>query len=118
MIDGFFGKGIQVDRIEDKTVFSYAKEVLEELITQRQDPLYFLLGPKFLELGIRKKDRQMNRKVALYEAWGKKDVRDKVSEVKAKAERGELGEKPHDLIEAIVMNSLKEKKGDELVYDD
>lgn len=52
----------------------------------------------------------MNRKVAVYEAWGKKVVRDKADEIKAKAERGELGEKPHDLIEAIVMNSMKEKK--------
>ena len=60
----------------------------------------------------------MNRKVALYEAWGKKVVGDKINEIKAKAERGELGEKPHDLIEAIVMNSLKEKKENELVYDD
>ena len=63
-----------------------------------------------MELGIRKKDREMNRKVVLYEAWGKQVVGDKIKEIKAKAERGELGEKPHDLIEAIVMNSMKEKK--------
>ena len=87
MINVFFGKRMQSDRIEGKTVFTYAKEVIGDLIAQRRDFFYFLLGSKFLELGIRKKDREMNRKVALYEAWGKKVVGDKVSEIKAKAER-------------------------------
>ena len=118
MIDGFFGKGIQVDRIEGKTVYLYAKEVLEGLTLQRRDPLYFLFGQKFLELGIRKMDREMNRKVAVYEAWGKGVVEGKIKEIKARAEKGGLGEKPSNLIEAIVMDSLKAKKEDELLYDE
>ena len=69
-----------------------------------------------MELGIRRKDREMNRKVVLYEAWGKQVVGDKIKKIKEKAERGELGEKPSDLIEAIVRDSLNEER--EGVYDD
>ena len=60
----------------------------------------------------------MNRKVAVYEAWGKGVVEGKIKEIKAKAEKGGLGEKPSNLIEAIVMDSLKAKKEDELLYDE
>ena len=41
----------------------------------------------------------------------------KINGIKAKKKIGELGEKCHSLIEAIV-NSLKEKKENELIYND
>ena len=70
-----------------------------------------MLGPKFLDLGIREKDRKANKKLAIYEAWGKSVVGDKIQKLKEQMERGGLGEKPKDLIEAVYRNSLKEKKG-------
>ena len=53
MIEGFFGQNIKEDRIEDKKVFTYLKELLGQLLSQRRTILYLMLGPKFLELGIR-----------------------------------------------------------------
>ena len=116
MVDCFFGENIKDEKIEGKGIFQFAKEIMGESMTQR-DIFYFLLGLKFINLGIRKKDRVLNRKIAIYEAWGKKVIEDKIAGIKDKAERGELGKKPNDLIEAIVRNSMKEKKENELGYD-
>ena len=77
-----------------------------------------MLGPKFLDLGIREKDRIVNRKLAIYEAWGKSVVGDKIERLQGQIEREELGEKPKDLIEAVYRNSLKEKKGNKLLYNE
>ena len=89
---------------------------MAELLRQR-DFLQFILGARFIKLGLREKDRVMNRKTSIYDAWGRKVVEDKITAIKEKAERGELGKKPKDLIEAIVRNSMKEKKENELGYD-
>ena len=109
MVDCFFGENIKEEKIEGKTIFQFAKEIMGESMSQR-DILYFLLGIKFINLGLRKKDRLMNRKISMYEAWGRNVIDDKIASIKEKAERGELGKKPNDLIEAIVRNSMKDKR--------
>ena len=65
MVDCFFGENIKDEKIEGKGIFQFAKEIMGESMTQR-DIFYFLLGLKFINLGIRKKDRMLNRKIAIY----------------------------------------------------
>ena len=82
---------------------------------QITDLSHILFGVKYLELGLRAKDREVNRRVQLFRAWGKKFLMERVEEAKVKIEKGEIGEKV-DLIEAITRNSMKEKKEGELAY--
>ena len=69
-----------------------------------------MFGVKFLNAGIRKKDKDLNRRLALYKAWGKNLVNERVTEIKKKIEEGNQETNSNDLIEAITKNSLKETK--------
>lgn len=57
---------------------------------QRGDPFYFIFGPRFLDLGLRKKDRDLNRRIKLYKSWGHKIVSERMEQIKNKIENGEL----------------------------
>lgn len=64
-----------------------------------------------------KKQRELNEDLRIYKSWEKKVVEDRVEEAKSKIkEKGFSEENSCDLIEAIVKNSMKEKKEGELVY--
>ena len=67
-------------------------------------------APLLVSLGLRKFDRDLNERIKAYHGWGKQIVQAKVKEVKDKIENGELKGEPKDLIEAVVKNSMKEKK--------
>ena len=45
---------------------TFMNELVIESISQGTDPLGLLLGEKFLNLGIRQKDRETNRKIKIY----------------------------------------------------
>ena len=47
------------------------KQMAADLGLQRIDPLFFLFGTTYLNLGIKKKDRDLNRRIALFKSWGK-----------------------------------------------
>ena len=49
-----------------------------DLSLQNADPLYMLLGLKFVKLGLRKKDKDINRRLMMYRAWGNDFVQKKV----------------------------------------
>ena len=44
--------------------------------------LSFLFGARILELGLTEGNRKLNRKRAIYEAWGKKVIGDKIKKIK------------------------------------
>ena len=65
---------------------------------QRGDFCTTVLGAKFLNLGLREKDRSLNRRLKLYKEWGHRIVGERVEEIKQKIERGEISETSNDLI--------------------
>lgn len=58
--------------------------MVADLGLQRVDPLFALFGVKYLELGIKKKDKDLNRRIALFKSWGKAIVDQKIEETKEK----------------------------------
>ena len=105
----FFGKSFSEEKIEGKSIFEFIQTLIGDISSQTADPIYLLFGCQFLELGIRSKDRSINERLKIYKAWVKEVVNEKVEKVKKKVEDGE-DENSQDLIEAIIRNSLKEKK--------
>lgn len=45
-----------------------------DLLSQTYSLPYALFGIKFLNLGLRQKDRDVNRRLKIYKNWGKKMV--------------------------------------------
>ena len=75
-----------------------------------------MFGVGYKDLGLRKKDRELSNNRRIFRAWGRKVVEDRVNEIKGKIEKGEISENPKDIIEAITINSLKNKKEGEITY--
>ena len=69
MLSCFFGRRLKEDKIEGDTAFIFLRKLLAGLTSQTVDLFYAMFGAKFLQLGIRQMDREMNRKVRIYNAW-------------------------------------------------
>ena len=50
---------------------------MSDLLDQTYSLPYALFGVKFLNMGFRKKDRDINRRLKIYKNWGKKIVSDR-----------------------------------------
>jgi hypothetical protein len=61
------------------------------------EPVALALGPKFLELGLRAKDRDITRRVKLFRDYALKTIDDRVKELKEKGFK-EGDKKTGDLI--------------------
>lgn len=57
-------------------------ELIAKVTESSFELLPILLGPKFVKAGIRAKDRECNRKIALYKEWGRKFINKKIEETK------------------------------------
>lgn len=57
---------------------------------QRGDFFCTVFGAKFLDLGLREKDRDLKRRLEQYNKWGNRIVNERVEEIKEKVERGEV----------------------------
>ena len=53
MLSCFFGRELKDEKIEGDNVFVFLKKLFAGLIGQNNDPLYGMLGVKFLERGMR-----------------------------------------------------------------
>ena len=93
----------------------FVTQLMADLTLQLSDFGHILFGIKYLQLGLKTKDREVNRRIQLFQAWGNKFLTERVEEAKGKIAKGEMGQKVN-LIEAITMNSMKEKKEGELTY--
>ena len=107
----FFGSDLKSEKIEGKTIPCFIKELIGHMAIQLFGPLGVLGGYQLVELGLRQKDREVNRRIALYKKWGEHTICQRVEEIKKKHSNGELSDNPADLIEAIVRESLKNEKG-------
>ena len=102
----FFGTEFRGETIEGLSVANYMKHLLGDIFVQAFSLFFALFGLKGVSLGIRKIDKDINRRIKIYQGWGRTIVDKKIQEIKEKHEKGELHEKSNDLIEAVVRNSL------------
>ena len=76
-------------------------EMLVDTISQGTDPLGLLLGEKFLNLGIRQKDKETNRKIKVYREVGKEFVKKRLDEMR-KSENLEA----RDILSSLYKNKM------------
>ena len=62
---------INFEKIEGQSIFEFIQNLMGDSALQISDLPYVLFGVKFLELGLREKDRKINERLKIYKAWGK-----------------------------------------------
>ena len=118
LVDCFFGENMVNEKIEGKSVFMFAKELIGDLMLQAYSLSFQILGINFHGLGILQRDREINRRIRVFREWGRPIVRGMIKRIKEQHRRGELGSQPNNLIEAIVRESLKEKEAPNIYNDE
>ena len=78
ILDCFFGHNFLDEKIEGVHVSAFVQKLIGDLTLQNVDPAYIILGLNFVKLGLRKKDKDINRRLKLYKAWGNDFVQKKV----------------------------------------
>ena len=81
MLSCFFGQTLKEEKIEGVSIQKFFSDIMGDINLQRGDPLYFAFGKRFLDLGIRKKDRDLNRRIKMYKSWGHKIVSERMEEI-------------------------------------
>ena len=64
--------------IEGSSIPKFFVNLNSEVCDQLLDKLYLILGMNFLKLGLRKKDREVTRKLQLYKEWSKKFTNNRI----------------------------------------
>ena len=72
-----------------------------------------VLGVKFLNLGLRQNDRDINRRIKKFEEWGNNYVSKKIQNAEANIEANPT-KTPDNIIEAIVLNNRKAVEDDKI----
>ena len=102
----FLGAELQDEQIEGKNIGKFLQDLASDVFLQSFSLFFAVFGVRGVKLGLRKVDKDINRRVKLYQAVGRSIVDKKIQEVTAKHEKHQLQEKPADLIEAVIRNSL------------
>lgn len=66
-------------------------------------PINAILGPAFLNLGLTKNHRDVNRRIQIVREWGINFIRKRINEIKSDMEKGIKKDKADDIVEAIMM---------------
>ena len=74
MFDCFFGQSLRQEQIEGVSPFVFLRQLANDVNVQNFDLLCMIFGTKFLELGLRQKDRDISRRLRVYEEWGRQVV--------------------------------------------
>ena len=112
-MEGFLGvtKGQKIDNV---SAASFLTNLLDDINDQSLEFLPFLLGPRYLNLGVWDSHRKINRKIRAYEKWCTSTMRKKIKECEASLDENKnYDKKPEDLIEAML---LENKKNGEAFY--
>ena len=65
MMECFFGTARTYEKIDGKLISVFLADLITDITKQGLSPLGLLLGCKFLSLGIRSGDRDINRRIGL-----------------------------------------------------
>lgn len=82
MVKLFFGSDSKERTLEGKKLATYFNDLVSDGYNQSQNILSLLLGPKFMDMGIRKSDRDINRRMKLFRAFAVDLVSNKMAELK------------------------------------
>lgn len=82
-------------------------ELKREVNLQSTSLVGYLLGTKFLSLGLREEDRKINKKIKKFDEWGINLIIKSLSEID-KAELKSSKRPPKNMIEALVSNEDEE----------
>lgn len=69
--------------MEDKSIFEFLQKLIGDMNSQSLQLGCLLFGPKFLNLGLTKKDKSVNDRLKIYKAWGKQVLDERVEEIKS-----------------------------------
>jgi cytochrome P450 len=97
MIKFFFGTELKGQTLDGVAIPLFITKLMFDVNEQGFEPVALALGPKFLELGLRAKDRDINRRVKLFRDYALKTIDDRVKELKEKGFK-EGDKKTGDLI--------------------
>lgn len=97
----------------------FINKLISDVVLQGFEFLPMLLGVRFVEAGIRAKDRDVNRRIALFKNWGLKYIKTKIEIARKRIEEKGMKEEPKDMIEALVRANINSKtKSNEDFYTD
>jgi hypothetical protein len=68
-------------KIEGKTLAHFMRGLMDELFYQTIDPVSIILGVKFVELGLREKDRKCNKKLKAFREFVTNFVHNRLYEI-------------------------------------
>ena len=91
MMNCFFGKSTENQKIEESDIPIFLSKLMGDMAQQVADIKYTFFGVKYLELGLKQKDREVNRRLKLFKSWGSKFLAQRVEEAQKKIEEGEIG---------------------------
>ena len=66
----FLGGNCSREEINGKKVAIFYIDLINDVNVQGKSPLAIIGGPKYLNIGVTKKDKDINRRIALLNAWG------------------------------------------------
>lgn len=117
MLKFFFGSELGNQTLDGISIPKMMNKMMLAVNEQGFEPIALILGPKFLELGLRKKDRDINRQVALFRDYAVKTIEKRVQEMKEKGFK-EGDKKTGDLIEELYLNkALQANTKDEETFN-
>lgn len=93
ILQSFFGCRPTHEKIDGQLVTTYLSNLAQDLQQQAADPFALLFGVRAVSFGIRRGDRQINRRVAKYREYAERVIRERVLEIKAentKEPRGDV----------------------------
>jgi cytochrome P450 len=96
----------------------FINRLTNDMALQPENWFYPLFGVKFLNLGLREMDRDINNRIKIYKSWAKEKVNEQVRRAQAKfsADKNQLLE-PTNLIDAI-MRSIICSNGESVYTED
>ena len=88
------------------------KDLMTDVGNQIFVPINIILGPPFLNLGLTKNHRDVNRKIHIVREWSIKFIKKRICQIKSDMEKGIKKDKADDIIEAIMMVQHSENPDD------
>ena len=69
-MESFLGGNIRAEKLEGMAIETFIIDINDKIFAQAYEPLSFILGSRYLQLGIKKEHRQLNEQIRKYEKWG------------------------------------------------
>jgi cytochrome P450 len=119
MMRFFFGeKNVKGKKLDGLDISKFLNKLMGDVDTQTFELPAVLFGMKFLELGLRAKDRDVNRRIRLFRSFAFDLIKRRVAELDEATAEGKAYHRTGDLIESLYLaKSLHDKTKTDDVYD-